>query len=483
MAADVRLEARVARAFDAVADETRAGFVAGVRAWYSTAMVLGARRVVRQVGASATEATATVPPWVEPPRVIDGTADVPLDDAGHAVLAGTVFSVRNREAAEWLDANAARLVRRVDAQTRDRIRRIVADGRVAGWSSERIARAIKGEFAYMGVGSPLGHIQSRAHLIAVTETAFGYEKGKRLVVDRMADAGLRMEKSWLTVGDGHVDPTCSDNEAAGAIPHDESFPSLVEEPPAHPGCRCTVTYRALSRGERTDIPEPPAPAVRVPTDPAVLNGPKPFRGSFADTGLYADLPELPRPIANEIRSSLAANARDYPAAARTFRGTTYGIPSAAETDIALVTHSGSAAEGTLRTYMTVGDKFKDAKNLRTLQADLAEDAVVYPKYGPTPWRTTGDVKGVIDHEWGHVVHRAHGEAIDAFLSRTLPERLAARGGAGTVHPSQYAAANAREQWAELFSEARSARAYGDLSPAGQVTREWLHEQRVKGLWD
>lgn len=477
---DPRYEARVVASFDAAAAATAPVMTEAVRRWYMVAMTRGARRVVAQVGISEAM-TAPRRLWVDPPGVgPDGLADVPLDAAGHAVLSGTVFSVRNREAERWLEQNAARLVSRVDAETRDRIRRIVAEGRVAGLSSERIARQIRSEYRYMGVGSPLGHIQSRAHLIAVTETAFGYEKGKRLAVDRMADAGLRMEKSWLTVGDGHVDPTCSDNEGAGAIPYDESFPSLVEEPPAHPGCRCTVTYRTLTRAERTDLPEPVA-AAKAPTDPFTLNGPDPFKGRLAPETVTRNLSDFPKAVQREVDATFGELARDYPASARSVRNVAYDAHMGDE--YAYVTSSAPD-----RIYMNLGPRFKDPRLLTESMVEDAGPSRLHAKafdLDPSlPWHSVGGrpgeaIKGVIDHEWGHVMHRANRPLIDGFLHDTLPARLEARGVTATRN-SLYGHQNEAEWWGELFAEARSRRPFADLSPAGQETRRWLRE--TAGEW-
>ena len=50
-------------------------------------------------------------------------------------------------------------------------------------------------------------------------------------------------KSWVTVGDLRVSKEiCQLNEAAGAIPIDQPFPSGHMFQPGHPNCRCTVSY-------------------------------------------------------------------------------------------------------------------------------------------------------------------------------------------------------------------------------------------------
>lgn len=63
----------------------------------------------------------------------------------------------------------------------------------------------------------------------------------------LQNAGLEMEKSWLTVGDSRVSEGCAANAAAGWIGLEEEFPSDGtydrQRPPRFPGCRCDILYR------------------------------------------------------------------------------------------------------------------------------------------------------------------------------------------------------------------------------------------------
>ena len=83
----------------------------------------------------------------------------------------------------------------------------------------------------------------RAELIATTVAGDAYEAATAAAGRQLADAGLVMEKSWLTVGDDRVDVECEDNEAQGWIPMDDGFRSGHTRPPAQPACRCTALYR------------------------------------------------------------------------------------------------------------------------------------------------------------------------------------------------------------------------------------------------
>lgn len=156
---------------------------------------------------------------------------------------GTSFDVANPAAIHELRFRAVDRVAGINATTREDLRRTIADGVANRKSYGAIARDIKGKFSGFGARSPLKHIASRAELVAVTEIGDAYEIGNRDVVDHLASAGLVMEKQWLDVHDGRVDPVCKGNAGQGWIPLDQAFQSGHQQPTAHPGCRCTTQYR------------------------------------------------------------------------------------------------------------------------------------------------------------------------------------------------------------------------------------------------
>lgn len=153
------------------------------------------------------------------------------------------FRLTNPRAETYLDAHGYGLISQIDSVTRGNIATIVSNGVNEGWSYDRVAREISGLYREMAVGKPQHHIQSRAHLIAVTEAGNAYEEGNQIVVRDLADAGLRMEKRWLTVGDDRVSDGCRENEAEGWIPIDQAHQSGHLQPLRFPGCRCTEQYR------------------------------------------------------------------------------------------------------------------------------------------------------------------------------------------------------------------------------------------------
>lgn len=153
------------------------------------------------------------------------------------------FTLANPRAVEYLRNHAADMVAKVDETTRGYIRTLMVKAVDEGWSYDRTAKILIERFEEFAVGSPLRHIESRAHLIAVTESAYAYEAAGAQVVTQMSERGVPIVKSWITVGDDRVDPDCDGNESEGWIARDANFSSGDSEPPAHPGCRCTAGYQ------------------------------------------------------------------------------------------------------------------------------------------------------------------------------------------------------------------------------------------------
>jgi hypothetical protein len=81
-------------------------------------------------------------------------------------------------------------------------------------------------------------LRERREMIAHTEMADATGEA------RMGEAkqrGAAMKVS-VTTGESNVCDSCLMNEAAGAIPIGETFPSGHDREPFHPGCRCAVAY-------------------------------------------------------------------------------------------------------------------------------------------------------------------------------------------------------------------------------------------------
>ena len=195
------------RLFDLVSGETVDLFFTPIQAGVAEALLAGASEVIGMVG---------------------------VDYA---------FGLANPRAVAYLEAHGYGLISQIDSVTRGNIATIVTNGTAEGWSYNRVAREITSLYSEMAIGKPQRHIDSRAHLIAVTEAGNGYEEGNLAVVRDLEDAGLRMEKKWLTVGDDRVSDGCQANQDEGWIPVAQAFQSGHARPLRFPGCRCTTEYR------------------------------------------------------------------------------------------------------------------------------------------------------------------------------------------------------------------------------------------------
>ncbi|HRJ42932.1 MAG TPA: phage minor head protein, partial [Caldilineaceae bacterium] len=153
------------------------------------------------------------------------------------------FSLRNPRAVAYLEEHGAKLVTKINEETRSQMRTLVTQAVDEGWSYTRTAKAIREKFDGFAGLKPQKHIRDRATLVAVTEAGQAYEEGSRIVALGLAERGVRMEKYWRTSGDERVSQGCVDNQAAGWIDVAEMFPSGHERPLRFPGCRCTAQYR------------------------------------------------------------------------------------------------------------------------------------------------------------------------------------------------------------------------------------------------
>jgi hypothetical protein len=156
---------------------------------------------------------------------------------------GIKFDLKNPRAKAYLDNYGAELVKGVDETTKGYLKTLMTQAADEGWSYKRTAEAIIERFEEFAVGKPQEHIDSRAHLIAVTEIGNGYAEGNLIVARDLKSAGLNVEKAWSTVGDDKVSDGCQQNEADGWIDVDDVFSSGDQRPLRFPGCRCDLLTR------------------------------------------------------------------------------------------------------------------------------------------------------------------------------------------------------------------------------------------------
>lgn len=196
-----------------------------------------------------------------------------LETGGKALIATaaleTSFDLKNPRAVQYLKEHGADLVAKLNETTRDDMRHVLEYARENGWSYDKTAKAIQERYkGYYDAGSwwnfdsprPQGHINTRAHLIAVTESGNAYSAGEWMVAKGMIDAGLPMEKRWVAASDERDCEICDGNAAEDWIPAEDAFSSGDDYPLAHPACRCDAQYR---RAEDAQKEEPIDPFIGV----------------------------------------------------------------------------------------------------------------------------------------------------------------------------------------------------------------------------
>jgi hypothetical protein len=153
------------------------------------------------------------------------------------------FDLKSPKVVAFLKDRAAERVSMVTDTTKGIVRTMIVAGREENHSWSDIARDLKDRFEEFAAGKPQMHVDSRAHLIAMTEVGDAYTEGNLQAAQQLAAAGLEQEKSWETIGDDRVSDGCLTNEGAGWIPLDDDFPSGHQRPLRFPGCRCDLLTR------------------------------------------------------------------------------------------------------------------------------------------------------------------------------------------------------------------------------------------------
>ena len=156
---------------------------------------------------------------------------------------GISFDLKNPRALAFLKDYGVRKVAKIDSTTQKYLSTLLQTALDEGWSSKRTATAIIERYEQFAIGKPQAHIESRAHLIAVTETGNAYSEANLMVAQDLQDAGIVMEKQWSTVGDDKVSEGCMENEKQGWIGLNKDFSSGHQRPLRFPGCRCDMLTR------------------------------------------------------------------------------------------------------------------------------------------------------------------------------------------------------------------------------------------------
>lgn len=153
------------------------------------------------------------------------------------------FGLANPGAVRFLGQVGGLHIRNINETTREAIQTLLSTGSEEGWSYDKVAAAIRDRFEEFAIGRPQEHIESRAHLVAVTEIGEAYENAGFIAAGDLRAGGVQMEKMWVTTGDNKVSDGCAQNEAQGWIPYETTHMSGHQHPLRFPGCRCDEIYR------------------------------------------------------------------------------------------------------------------------------------------------------------------------------------------------------------------------------------------------
>ena len=153
------------------------------------------------------------------------------------------FTTPQTRAVAWMKQHAAELIKGIDETTRKRVASIVTQAVEEGWSYAKTEQVLKELYDGFRKSVPQKHLLSRARLIAVHEAAMAYTQGELELGRWLAEGGLAVEKSWLTVMDERTCEVCSGNEGEGWIPLEQSFADGSEGTPGHVACRCHTDLR------------------------------------------------------------------------------------------------------------------------------------------------------------------------------------------------------------------------------------------------
>ena len=141
------------------------------------------------------------------------------------------------QAIKWAKDYAAKLVTKMDEETKTRLAQVVSDAIENKRGIPGLAREIRNEFADM--------TKYRSELIAKTETRNALWQGSH---ERMVDMGVDGKQWYLGSGgnEGNCDE-CIANSEQGIIPVEDEFDT--PEGDIHPGCTCAIAPARLANRE------------------------------------------------------------------------------------------------------------------------------------------------------------------------------------------------------------------------------------------
>jgi SPP1 gp7 family putative phage head morphogenesis protein len=145
---------------------------------------------------------------------------------GHTDAARLVSPTGAANGLDALLADAGITIRSVAANRMDKLAGALSDALARGDSADTLAGDLRG----------ILDNEAWAERIAVTEIS----RAVSAATLNIYQANGITQVSWVTAPDQRTCPPCITNEAAGAIPVGQNFPSGAPHPPQHPSCRCCL---------------------------------------------------------------------------------------------------------------------------------------------------------------------------------------------------------------------------------------------------
>lgn len=156
--------------------------------------------------------------------------------AGQQVIAtgvGVAWDLVAEQAVEWAAQHAGELINGINEVTRRQVGKAIERFfRTPGQTVGDLAKSLEPWF------SP-----ARAEGIAVTEITRAAAEGSRVAIEVARAGGYNLEPVWHTNRDELVCDICGPNDNK---PESE-WQQVSGPPPAHPRCRCWVTYRTVKQ--------------------------------------------------------------------------------------------------------------------------------------------------------------------------------------------------------------------------------------------
>lgn len=156
--------------------------------------------------------------------IVDAAILIAVSDLQAAVHVGIDPAALEARLARWARKYTFKLIKGIDANTRRIVQESMRNWALTGGTVADLRKMLESSFGKV-----------RAELIAVTEVTRAFAKAHH---ETWVESGVVVAREWRTAEDLDVCPICRDELNEEQAPLGEMFPGDVEDPPAHPRCRC-----------------------------------------------------------------------------------------------------------------------------------------------------------------------------------------------------------------------------------------------------